>query len=175
MALFSPKKHFHSIYDITPEYLHTVGVRALVLDIDNTLVTYQTPRPTDNVVEWINLMRSHGVGVTIASNNNRARVEEFCRGLDVFFTYKSGKPGSKCIKLSCKRWGILPREVAVVGDQIFTDVLCANLGGAVSYLVDSLGGRENAFIKFKRLLEKPIIRSYKKHHPDEFSEDKNEA
>ena len=172
MSVFFPHRHFGSIYDITPEFLDAEGVRALVLDIDNTLVTYQTERPTDSVVAWIKSMRQSGVGITVASNNGRCRVEKFCEGLDVFFTFKSGKPKPKCIKLSCKRWGIEPHQVAVVGDQIFTDVACARFGGAKAYLVDSLGGRENAFIRFKRMLEKPIIKAYKKRRPGEFSEEK---
>ena len=175
MSLFFPEKHFGSIYDITPQFLDEVGVRALILDIDNTLVTYQTARPTERVIGWINEMRKCGVGITIASNNGHERVEKFCEGLDVFFTYKSGKPKTKCIKLSCKKWGISPREVAVVGDQIFTDVVCANLGGSRAYLVDSLGGRENPFIRFKRLLERPIIKAYRKRRPNEFPEVKNET
>ena len=166
-----PDRHFFGIRDITPEYLAAEGVRALVLDIDNTLVTYQTARPTEDVIGWINDMRAHGVGITIASNNNRERVALFCEGLDVFFTFKSAKPLPKCIRLSCEKFGITPREVAVVGDQIFTDVLCAKFGGARAYLVDSLGGKENRFIRFKRMLEKPIISSYKKRHPSEFGED----
>lgn len=169
--MFYPDRHFSSIYDITPEILSGDGVRALVLDIDNTLVSYQTERPDKSVSEWINKMRGAGVGITIASNNNRRRVERFCEGLDVFFTYKSAKPLPKCIRLSCKKFGIGKREVAVVGDQIFTDVLCAKFGGARAYLVDPIDGRESRFIRFKRLLEKPIISSYKKRHPAEFLED----
>ena len=166
-----PDIHLHSIYDITPERLKKDGVGALVLDIDNTLVTYQTPVPGDDVKEWIAGMRAAGIGITIASNNHRDRVSLFCEGLDVFYSYDSGKPGTKCIKQSCEKFGLKPENIGVVGDQIFTDVWCARRGGARSYLVDSLGGRENLFIRFKRLLEKPIISSYRKKHPSEFSEE----
>ena len=169
--MFYPSRHFNSIYEITPEFLAGEGVGALVLDIDNTLVGYGTEKPTPPVIEWINGMRGAGVGITVASNNGRERVEKFCEGLDVFFTYKSGKPLTKCVTLSSKKFGIPKKCVGVVGDQIFTDVLCAKFGGARAYLVDSLGGKENPFIRFKRMLEKPIISSYKKRHPSEFGED----
>ena len=168
--MFYPSRHFNSIYEITPEFLRGEGVGALVLDIDNTLVGYGTEKPTPPVIEWINGMRGAGVGITVASNNGRERVEKFCEGLDVFFTYKSGKPLTKCVTLSSKKFGIPKKSVGVVGDQIFTDVLTASFSGARSYLVTPLNSPENAFIRFKRLLEKPIIRSYKKRHPDQFME-----
>lgn len=168
--MFYPSRHFNSIYEITPEFLFGEGVRALVLDIDNTLVTYGTETPTPPVVEWINAMRGSGIGITVASNNGRERVEKFCAGLDVFFTYKSGKPLTKCVTLSSEKFGIDKKSVGVVGDQIFTDVLCAKFSGAKAYLVTPLKSPENPFIRFKRLLEKPIIRSYKKRHPEQFKE-----
>ena len=168
--MFYPSRHFNSIYEITPEFLKGDGVGALVLDIDNTLVGYGTEKPTPPVIEWINGMRGAGVGITVASNNGRERVERFCEGLDVFFTYKSGKPLTKCVTLSSKKFGIPKSAVGVVGDQIFTDVLTASLSGAKAYLVTPLVSPENPFIRFKRLLEKPIIRSYKKRHPDQFME-----
>lgn len=168
--MFYPSCHFNSIYEITPEILGRDGVGALVLDIDNTLVTYGTEKPTAPVVEWINKLRGGGIGITIASNNGRDRVEKFCEGLDVFFTYKSGKPLTKCVTLSSKKFGIPKKNVAVVGDQIFTDVLCASFSGAKSYLVTPLNSPENPFIRFKRVLEKPIISSYKKRHPEQFME-----
>lgn len=168
--MFYPSRHFNSIYEITPEFLRSEGVGALVLDIDNTLVTYGTEKPTAPVVEWINKMRDSGVGITVASNNGRERVEKFCDGLDVFFTYKSGKPLTKCVTLSSKKFGIEKSAVGVVGDQIFTDVLTASFSGAKAYLVTPLVSPENPFIRFKRLLEKPIISSYKKRHPEEFKE-----
>lgn len=168
--MFYPSRHFNSIYEITPGFLAEEGVGALVLDIDNTLVTYGTEKPTEPVIEWINKMRGGGIGITIASNNGRDRVEKFCEGLDVFFTYKSGKPLTKCVTLSSKKFGIPKKSVGVVGDQIFTDVLCASFSGAKAYLVTPLNSPENPFIRFKRVLEKPIISSYKKRHPEQFKE-----
>lgn len=170
--MFFPARHFDSVFDITPVFLGACGIKALVLDIDNTLVTYQTEKPTSEVIDWIGGMRRAGIGITIASNNKRPRVEKFCDGLDVFFTWKSAKPLPRCVRLSEKKFGIKRNEVAVVGDQIFTDVLCAKFSGATAFLVTPLKSPESAFIRFKRVLEKPIIKAYKKKHQSEFGEEK---
>ena len=166
-----PNKHFKSIFEITPDFLHKENISALILDIDNTLVTYGTAEPTSDVRAWIDTMRSAGIDVAIASNNKKARVDLFCRSLDVFYTYKSAKPMPKCVKLACKSFGKKPSDVAVVGDLIFTDVLCARFSGATAFHVTPLVSPESTFIKLKRILEKPILSMYKKRHPDEFEED----
>lgn len=164
-----PTRHFESVFDITYEFLAQNKIKALVLDIDNTLVTYGTPEPTEEVKQWINTLMSNGIGISIASNNNKERVERFCRGLDVFYTYKSAKPLGKCIRLAKKRFSLDSKSIALVGDQIFTDVLCARASGANAYLVTPLNSPESAFIRFKRMLEKPILSHYRKLHKEEFT------
>lgn len=164
-----PTRHFESIFDITSDLLNKNGIKALVLDIDNTLVTYGTPEPSEEVKQWINTLMSNGIGISIASNNNKERVERFCRGLDVFYTYKSGKPLGKCIKLAKKRFSLNAKSIALVGDQIFTDVLCARAAGAAAYHVTPLNSPESTFIRFKRLLERPILSHYRKKHKEEFT------
>jgi len=169
--VFFPDIHFKNIYSITPEYLKERGIRAIVLDIDNTLEPYGTATPNDSVRAWISTIKSSGINIVIASNNNRRRVETFCRDLDVIQMYNSKKPLPVCIKRIRKEFGTKPENVAVIGDQIFTDVLCAKFGGAMAIHVTPINGIESRFIKFKRVLEKPILASYIKRHRDEFTEE----
>ena len=67
---FIPDKMFESIYDITPDFLISCGLRAVVLDIDNTMVTYGMAKPTPEVLSWIESLRAGGLSVAIASNNH---------------------------------------------------------------------------------------------------------
>lgn len=159
---FIPDILLPSIYEITAESLAEQGIRAVVLDIDNTLVTYGVPEPTKEVAAWIRALRDGGIHVAIASNNNRERVERFNRELRVFVTYKSGKPSPRSVLAACRHFGVTPQETAVIGDQIFTDVLAARRAGAFAILVTPLPYPENAFFKCKRFLEKPFIRAYHK-------------
>lgn len=159
---FIPDIMFDSIYDIAPDYLLSEGIRAVVLDIDNTLVTYGMPEPTKEVTEWIDALQRAGISVALASNNGRERVELFNKNLGVFATYKSGKPSPRAVLAACGHFGVMPEQTAVIGDQIFTDVCCAKRAGAFSILVVPLPYDENLFFKCKRLMEKPFIRAYRR-------------
>lgn len=160
--LFVPDYMFADIYKITPEFLRSLGVRALVLDIDNTLVTYAVEEPTEAVIAWVRGMQEGGLSLSIASNNHEPRVAKFNEKLGLFTMCESGKPSRKAIRNACAHFGVKPSEVAVIGDQIFTDVLCASRAGAVAILVTPIPYDENLFFRFKRVCEKPFIRAYKR-------------
>ena len=160
--LFLPDVMFSGIFDISADFLLEKGIDTVILDIDNTLVTYGDPEPTEEVCRWIDALRSAGLNIAVASNNKKERVELFCRRIGTFFTYDSGKPSRKCVRLCCEKFATVPEHCAVIGDQIFTDVLCANCSGAYAILVTPLKYKENLFFKFKRTLEKPFIRMYKR-------------
>lgn len=164
--LFSPDFIFDSIHTITPEFLIGRKIRAVVLDIDNTLVTYGEAEPDEEVCRWVSRLSDAGIGVAIASNNNKDRVRLFNRKLGVFTVHESKKPSRRSVFAVCGRFGAKPEEIAVIGDQIFTDVLCANRAGAAAILVKPIPYAENLFFKFKRALEKPFIRKFRRDHTE---------
>ena len=159
---FVPDIMFENALDIAPEFLIERGIRAVVLDIDNTLVTYGVAEPTEEVIAWIDSLKAAGLGVAIASNNHAPRVELFNQKIGVFATCESKKPSAKAVKAACEHFGLKPEETAVIGDQIFTDVWCARNAGALAILVKPIPYPENLFFKCKRILEKPFIRAYRK-------------
>lgn len=161
---FVPDVMYDRAFDITPEDLITKGIRAVVLDIDNTLVTYGVAEPTEEVLTWINRLREAGLFVAIASNNHAPRVELFNQKIGAFATCESKKPFARSVKAACTHFGVKPEEIAVIGDQIFTDVWCARNAGSLAILVKPIPYPENLFFKCKRVLEKPFIRAYKKRH-----------
>ena len=159
---FVPDFMFAGFWDITPEFIRSLGVRAIVLDIDNTLVTYGMAEPTEQVIEWVKGMKDAGLLLSIASNNQEPRVAKFNEKLGLFTMCESKKPSRKAVKNACAHFGVKPSECVVIGDQIFTDVLCASRSGAHSILVTPLPYDENLFFRFKRVCEKPFIRAYKR-------------
>ena len=161
---FVPDIMFDNALDIKPGFLIEKGIRAVVLDIDNTLVTYGVAEPTEEVIAWIDSLKAAGLGVAIASNNHAPRVELFNQKIGVFATCESKKPSAKAVKAACEHFGLKPEETAVIGDQIFTDVWCARNAGALAILVKPIPYPENLFFKCKRVLEKPFIRAYRKKH-----------
>lgn len=157
-----PDRMLGCIDDVSPLYLRKHGIDTLILDIDNTLVTYGEAEPTAHVIRWVERMKNEGFSLAVASNNKPERVARFCKPLGIFFVAKSRKPFRRCVTVCCRHFSTVPARCAVIGDQIFTDVLCANSAGALAVLVTPLPYPENAFFKIKRFFEKPIIRRYQR-------------
>lgn len=158
MKLFYPDCIYDRIYDINISQLKEKNIKAIVFDIDNTLAANGDETPDERTRMYIKKLRDEGFEVVIASNNNKLRVEKFCEGLDVLFVHKANKPlGKRTISL-LKKSNVKNREACIVGDQIFTDVLCGKLSGFYTILVTPFDDNENKFIKFKRKIENIILR-----------------
>ena len=156
---FLPDRQINSYGELTPEALSALGVRLLITDIDNTLVPYGDAVPTDEVRRWIDGMRRAGIDVALLSNNGAERVELFNAGLGLFAMPKSKKPGKKAVLRVIEHFGASKETTALLGDQLFTDVLCGKRAGVYTVLTERINDEENRFIKFKRLCEIPIRRA----------------
>ncbi len=162
MALFVPDIMITSVTDITADFLRSYGIKGLVLDVDNTLTTHGNPTPAPGVLEWLDGMKQAGFQLTIVSNNTHQRVEPFANMLGLSFISMGCKPLTFGMTKACKRFGCRPKEIAVVGDQIFTDILGGNLKGMLTILVTPLAPEHGRFFQLKRRLEGPFIRKYQK-------------
>ena len=156
MSVLKPQYRFNCILDITAEDLKSAGAKLVLLDADNTLSLHGSQEPLSGVTEWIEEIRKSGINLVIVSNNSRDRIKPFADKLGLAFVYKSAKPLPKGFKKACNMFGVSSKESAVIGDQIFTDVLGGNLIGAKVFLTEPLGPETNNFIKFKRRIEKYI-------------------
>ena len=162
MSLFRPYIIFEKTTKITPEYLKEQGIENLLLDVDNTLTTHDNPLPSPGIPEWIDTMKAAGIGMVIISNNNKERVAPFAAKLGLPFTSMSCKPlPFKYIK-GMKILGGSRKNTVMVGDQIFTDVMGANLSGMKCLMVLAILAEESAGFKFKRRIEKGFIEKYLK-------------
>ncbi|MGN0627641.1 MAG: YqeG family HAD IIIA-type phosphatase [Oscillospiraceae bacterium] len=156
MSIFKPSYRFVNILEITPENLKNAGVKAALVDADNTLALHGSQEPFPGVPEWIRKTVGSGIPVIIISNNSKERIKPFASRLGVPYIEKSAKPLPNGFLKACKKFGIKPREAAVIGDQIFTDVVGGNLIGAKVFLTAPLGPDTDKFIKAKRRLEKYV-------------------
>ena len=139
------------------------GVRGLILDIDNTLTSSDNPIPNPEALSWVEDMKIAGIKMVILSNNHLARVSKFAELLGLDYIAKACKPLTGGFKRACEKLDIPKEEIAVVGDQIFTDIFGGNRAGCVTILVDSLFDAEEWYIKIKRVLELPFKKpKYKK-------------
>ena len=160
-----PDFYCDDIYGITPEYIKGKGIDAVILDIDNTLVPYEIAEPTDEVRAWLTALTEAGIKVAFVSNNHAERVEIFNKSLGFPAFPDSGKPFKKACRAAMEAMGNTPDTTAIIGDQVFTDVLAGrNAGLAAAFLVKPIKDKTNLFFKTKRLMEVPVLKKYKRIH-----------
>ena len=163
-----PYQIFDKFDDIPPEYLVSRGVKFLFSDVDNTLAPYEVPEPDDRIRAWLDSLKEAGITVVLVSNNHADRIELFNRTLGMAAYADCKKPGKKRLGEIMKTHGAVAENSAFLGDQIFTDVLSArNLGIKIALLVPPIKDKLTLFFRFKRWMEKPIIRKYYKIHGGE--------
>lgn len=155
--LFRITGAFGRVTDITPDVLAQLGIRGLILDLDNTLTTHDNPVPGEGVLEWLELMKNSGIRLMIVSNNHPPRVEPFAQMLGLEYVSEGRKPLTKGFREAMKRMGLPRKSLAAVGDQIYTDVLGANLFRIKMLYVKPIEHEKTTFFKVKRRLEKPFL------------------
>ncbi|MBP3310202.1 MAG: YqeG family HAD IIIA-type phosphatase [Ruminococcus sp.] len=155
--LFTITAAFRRVTGITPEILARMGIKGLILDLDNTLTTHDNPVPGDGVFEWLDCMKKNNIRLMIVSNNHAPRVRPFAEMLGLEFVSEGKKPLTKGFSEAVKRMGLPKKSVAAVGDQIYTDVLGANLFGIKMLFVTPIEHETTTFFKIKRKLEIPFL------------------
>ena len=158
---FMPEYKFPTFDCASAQFLNSIGVKGIILDVDNTLEPYENPLPTDKVLKWFRELEEQGIKAAIVSNNNRERIELFNSKLRIPAYYKAGKPKKKNVLRAMSDIGTMPENTILMGDQVFTDVLAAHFSGIKAILVSPIRDKRDIFTKFKRLLEKPILKSIK--------------
>ena len=158
--LLTPTYMFAHYYDVTPEFLLSHGIRALLIDIDNTLAPYEQPDPDDRLREWLESLRQNGIRAALVSNNHPPRVERFNKTLGLPAYADSGKPSKKTLRIAMDAMGANPDETAMLGDQLLTDAYAGQHIGLPAIIVPPIKDKTNLFFRFKRLCERPFIRKY---------------
>lgn len=149
-------------YEVTPEIVKGFGGEALICDIDNTLVTYDDPEPTPEVLAWISKMNEAGIKVSFVSNNDWERVKLFNKNLGFVAYAKSGKPSTKNLYAACRDLGIDKSKAVLLGDQLLTDCAAAKRFGIKAIIVPPIKDKTTLFFKSKRLIEKPYVAKFKR-------------
>ena len=157
MPLPIPTIQLHDIYQLTPETLRELGVRFLMMDLDNTLAPYHIHTADPRLAEWIASLRGAGIEPFILSNNRGDRPARFAAQLGVDYVNRAKKPGIRTAMRIMRERGYLPEETAIVGDQIYTDVLGSGLFGIRSIFTFPIAWETGFWFRVKRFLEKPFL------------------
>ena len=157
-----PDYMFRAFDEITPEFLRELGVKAVLADIDNTLAPYEQPEPDERIKGWIASLAAAGIGIAFVSNNDWDRVNLFNRTLGVPAYAKSCKPFKKNLTRAMNDLGGTCETTVMLGDQLLTDALAGHNLGVKCLIVPPIRDKKNAFFRFKRWLEKPTVRRFKR-------------
>ncbi|MGI6643783.1 MAG: YqeG family HAD IIIA-type phosphatase [Bacillota bacterium] len=159
MRLLTPSLRIATVYDLPLDWLSQKSIRAIVTDLDNTLVPWRDYRVADDLSEWFKTLHSAGFRTVILTNARPSpTIQRMSEALKTELVIGARKPIQRFFRKAMDAVGSTPPETCVVGDQIFTDVLGGNLIGATTVLVERIGNREFLGTRFMRLLEKAVLR-----------------
>lgn len=159
---FLPNEHVKSVFEIQPDILKQQGIKGIITDLDNTLVAWDEKKATKKVIQWFNLMEEHDIKVTIISNNNQERVEIFSEPLGAPFVFRAKKPLGHAFRTVRKQMDLKKEEIAVIGDQLLTDVLGGNRAGLYTILVVPIVQSDAKITRFNRSIERAILNYFRK-------------
>ena len=162
MDNFIPDMYQKSIYHIDYDKLYEDGIKCLLFDLDNTCVPFKDNEPNKKLIELFEMLKDMDFKVIIFSNASKKRLLPFKNGLNVDCSASSKKPNTKKLLKVIKMFGFDLSNVVIIGDQLYTDILCGNRAGIKTILVNPMSTDDLLFTKFFRFLEKGKYRKFAK-------------
>ena len=163
---YKPTWMVEAIYQITPAQLKNLGIKAVLTDLDNTLIAWNNPDGTEELLTWILEMKNAGITVLVVSNNKDSRIKRVVEKFDLDYVARALKPTARGFKLAEKKLGLKPSEMLMVGDQIMTDIRGANAAGIRNVLVQPIVDTDGWNTRINRFFERKIMKYLSKKHPE---------
>lgn len=157
IQLLRPKLFVRSITDVTPDILDSFHIKGIIIDLDNTLTPWQSEFLAPDNIRWLETIKGHGFRVCLVSNNKGERINKIASILDIPFVAKASKPRRRAFLKGMEVIGTKPQETAVIGDQVFTDVLGGNRLGLYTILVVPLSSYEFVGTRLMRIPERAVL------------------
>lgn len=154
-----PKYRFREVTELTEQVLEELGLKFLLLDVDCTLKTYCSDVLEPQIDLWIAQMKAADIRMCILSNGRFGRIGPFAEMLELPFLAPAYKPFPFRLKKAITQNGFDPKTTALVGDQVFADVMAANLAGITSILVQPFNPEQEPwFARLKRPFERMVLK-----------------
>ncbi|MFC4305516.1 YqeG family HAD IIIA-type phosphatase [Cohnella boryungensis] len=158
-----PDQIVNTVFDIDLNELHSQGVRGIITDLDNTLVSAHTPLATPQLLGWLDLVKERGFQVVILSNNNKTRVSKFAEPLGIPYIPAAKKPAGGAFQRALRLMDIAPKQAVVVGDQMLTDIFGGRRAGLHTILVTPIAPSEEGWTtRMNRRIEKIALANLRK-------------
>ncbi len=158
--LIYPQTYIESVKEITIEFLKNNNIKALILDVDNTILDFDKKIP-EGIEKWCENLKKQGIKFCILSNTNKEeKVKMVASRLNIPYFHLATKPFKRGFKKAIKLLNEKEENIAAVGDQIFTDIIGANRCRLYSILVKPIAKKDLLVTRIKRPLENMIIKTY---------------
>ena len=156
--MLTPDLRVESVLALDPPWLRSLGIASLLLDVDCTLKRYGEPQPPPPTRAWLETLRAEGFGMCLVSNGRSARLRNLADALRLPLVTKACKPFPYACRSAMRRLGFDPQCTAMVGDQIFADVMAGRLAGVRTILVQPIHPEDEPwFTRFKRPWERLVL------------------
>lgn len=155
-----PDLMLNTIYDLNPEWFRSMGKSLLMLDLDNTMSPYHLHEPTPALLDWIRGFQQAGIELVILSNNKGERPKIFAEALDVDYINRAKKPNTAVLEQVLQKRGTDRSAVALMGDQIYTDTLCAKRADIMAIVVKPICITRNPLLALRYWAEFPFRLAY---------------
>lgn len=169
MNIFVPTASYLSVEEIEYDILKEKGVKCLCFDLDNTLGLYNQKNPTNERINWAQNLINEGFTVIVVSNNHEERVKIFAEDMHCKFLSRAKKPNPNRFLEFLRLNKFSKEEVAMIGDQVITDICMANQAGVVSILIKPISKNELFRTKCNRQMEKILKWLFKISYDKNFS------
>lgn len=161
MRIFYPNMYVSALQHIDIDRLKELGIKAIIFDLDNTLVPWNSNNLKPETINWFTKLQQAGFKTCIVSNNSKKRVAAMAKMLAVPGLHNAAKPRRRAFRKALQILGVKAEQTAMVGDQVFTDVLGGNRLGLHTILVMPMSSREFIGTRINRQLEKVVLRRIK--------------
>jgi HAD superfamily phosphatase (TIGR01668 family) len=156
--MFAPDRFAPRLYDVPHEELEAAGIRGLIVDLDNTLLGFRETEVSHEHISWVARAHDRGFRIVMLSNNFSERVTGLAARLEVECIPNALKPLPFGFLRAKRRLQMSRREIAVVGDQLFTDVLGGKLCGLYTILTEPIELKDFAVTRVFRFFERIMLR-----------------
>lgn len=156
-SMLCPNQVAESVLDINLSDLSCQGIKGLILDLDNTLLGWDAAELSPQMRDWVSKARRYGFGLCIASNGLNTRVRTIADLLTIPAIAKATKPRKRPFRLALELLDVAPQQAAVVGDQIFTDILGGNRMDIYTILINPISRKELGTTRMVRCVERRVL------------------
>lgn len=155
--ILRPDYNLKNIYEIDFDCLKKQGIKAVLFDLDSTIMVSKSACFSEKTLEWFKTIEKDFYIAIVTNNKNREYTDQVKSICNFKVIESANKPSPQEINKLVKELFMKPKEIVIVGDRPLTDILAGKLAGTKTILVGSINENENIPTKCVRFIERLTI------------------